>query len=181
MTSNYSSLLEEAANNDMLDEEPDVEVDLLIPPTSDDSDLSDLRAILDRATASASAREQLNTKYKRLKGLLHSRHPDHELERAQLRAAINDLEEGVVWVTQASVALFHSQICLTCSSEHRYFCGWMTEQRHKADVNTRRLRKGKPEGVWPEKVEIHPQDHVDACANCVESCIAIDQATGRAT
>lgn len=188
-TSRYASPIDQAADDDPLPPEFDPDEttleherqDELIAEESTDDDLSGLFAILARVKEADAQKKALSQKYKRLHHLRKAHTPDAESERQQLIRIIAEMEEGIVWVTQAAVALIHSQVCLTCGSEHRFMMGWMTEQTHKVDPNTRRLRAGRPEGVWPAKVETHPQAPVEVCANCVESCIAIDRAAGAAT
>jgi len=79
------------------------------------------------------------------------------------------------WYTTAAIALFYSQHCSMCSDDHKFFIGWMTEQKHKTDSHARRLIKGKPiEQSLPARVEVHDMGSVSLCATCVE----IDKAIG---
>lgn len=141
-----------------------------------DSDFSELDEILADAEAQAATRRALAAKQKRLTSLARSRNPDHELERAQLIAAIRQLEEGVVWTTVAAVALFAAQHCEVCGSEHRFFQGWMAEQQHRRDPTARRLLAGKPIEELPERIEIHCEGKVPMCADCAEAQLAINAA-----
>lgn len=82
-----------------------------------------------------------------------------------------------IWSPVANVGLVHEQICTTCLSQHAWFSGWFTEQRHATDPHARRLVAGKHPGLV-EKVERHAQPAVSACSACVESQVAITNLVG---
>ena len=182
MTTDYNPDLERLeAELDALPEEDDsvlVQADNAIVKAK--TDLDELEEFLADAERRVKEKSQLEQKQARLKRLMHSKSPDHELERQQLLASIRRLEEGIVWQTTANVALFYAQTCTMCGGRHRFFAGWMTEQLHKTDPNSRRLLAGRAIESLPSRLEIYEQPPVDICSNCAESSIAIDNAVREA-
>lgn len=136
-------------------------------------DFADLDAFLDTHAKGLETEKALRAKRSKMgKGGLS------ELDKGRLLAEIRTLEEGHVWITVASVALFHTQICETCGHTHRFFKGWMTQQDHKHDKNCRRLRAGKAIGNYPSRIEDHAQGLVPMCGDCAEVSIILDQFLG---
>lgn len=162
-----------------LEGEDDDEEDQKVP--GDAEDFSDLDDLLAEATAATAEERRLKAARKRLAAIARSTHDAAPSERAELLAEIKRLEEGRVWLTVGTVALFRRQACETCGSKYTMFAGWMTEQKHASDPNARRLLAGKPVETLPERVEVHDEGVVEVCIDCVECCIAIDVATGKAT
>jgi hypothetical protein len=148
-----------------------------VPIVDDDDDFSDLDAEIAAAVEAKAERSAIATQQKRLAALSKRSSPDTELERQELLASIRRLEEGIVWHTEAAVALFHCQTCTTCGSRHRLFMGWMTSQTHLRDASCRRLLKGRPVESLPVKIEDHDQGKVELCADCVECVLLIDKAS----
>lgn len=144
-------------------------------PTLDpeDEDFSDLDSIIADAEADLAAKRSLEAKRKRLtRGM-------SEDDRLKLLAQIRAEEDLYVWQVTAGVALFHSQHCLACGHEHKFFMGWMTYQQHKTDPNCRRYTRGKPETAGiPLRTETHAQPDVELCADCAESCILLESIVG---
>lgn len=106
-----------------------------------------------------------------LDALLDDSSEDDALERLFAEVQRPEFE----WQTAAAVALFHKQTCSQCTDEHKWFIGWMTEQKHKTDKFARRLTKGRPiEANLPARVEVHDMGFVPLCATCV----LIDKAIG---
>lgn len=141
--------------------------------------------LLKRATAATAEDRRLKESRKRLAAISMSGHPAASGESAALLADIRKLEEGRVWITHARVALFNTQMCLTCESKHEFFIGWMLEQRHISDKTARKLtRQQIGEGEKPLLLPERREDHLhpcEVCSNCVESVMAINRATGLAT
>jgi len=80
------------------------------------------------------------------------------------------------WYEDAAVVLIHVQECLACGSHHAFSHGWFTSYTHRSDPHAKRLAKGKPLGNWPLKVERVHVATVDACNDCAESQILIEEA-----
>lgn len=142
-------------------------------PEVDDLDFSEIDDEINATIAAAEARKAetrgLSAKQRRLaKGQLT------EDERFSLLAEIRAYENHHVWNTVAAVALFDTQVCLTCGHTHRFFQGWMTAQQHKTDPNCRRLVRGKPAGTEPERIEEHAHGLVEMCGDCAEACLTIN-------
>jgi hypothetical protein len=138
------------------------------PILDSDEDFSDLDSIIADAEADLAAKRSLDAKRKRLlRGM-------SEDDRIKLLAQIRAAEDVYVWRTVAGVALFHSQHCLSCGHEHRFFMGWMTLQQHKTDPNCRRYVRGRPTTATPLHTENHAQPDVELCADCAESCILLE-------
>ena len=149
--------------------------------SEDDGDFSLLDEILSKAAVASAEERKLKSLRKRLAKVSRSSHESAESERVQLLADIRRLEEGRIWLTVGSAALFHHQKCLACGSDHFYFMGWYTEQKHAHDHHARRLVAGKAVEQLPERKEVHEQPPVELCYNCVECIIAVDISTGEAS
>jgi hypothetical protein len=160
------------------DKDPDDE-DLDVEPEDDEEeeDFSDLDELLAEATAASEEDKRLKAARKRLSKVQKSNHPNADTEALALVAEIRELEAKRIWLTVGCVALFHTQTCATCGAHHAFFQGWMTAQQHLTDPNARRLVKGRPVEKMPETREDHFQGVVEACSNCIECVIAIDEAT----
>lgn len=154
-----------------------------VPIIEDDAtdDLDELDLLLADVTKASTEDKKLKAARKRLAEISGSDHPAAAGEQLALMADIRRLEEGRIWVTVARIALFHTQTCDTCGSDHAFFAGWMNEQKHISDITARRLTKViETDPHFPERREDHFQGHIDACHNCVESVMAINIATGLA-
>lgn len=161
--------VEEDLESDLEDQEED---------DSGEDDFSELDNLLAEATQATADDKALKAARKRLGKVAKSHHPEAESERNRLVADIRRLEEGRVWSTVATVALFHSQTCSSCGSKHTHFEGWFTEQKHVTDPFSRRFVAGKPVEALPARREDHDQAPVEACTNCIECVIAIEVACG---
>jgi hypothetical protein len=133
----------------------------------EDVSFDNLDAIIAEAELRRTSTTALAAKQKRLAHLHNSKSADAELERQSLIADIRRMEEGVVWNTVSKTAVFRSQRCLHCGRTHTLFSGWMTEQRHKNERNTRRLIAGAPVEPLPIRREEMWED-VDFCIDCFQ-------------
>lgn len=154
----------------------DDEIDRIVHAAKPDdiaTDFSDLDAIVDQGLRVDAVRDALGVKIRRLHRIRKSDAPEHQSERAALVAAIRKLEEGVVWRTVGKVALLSEQHCLACGAAHRWFEGWMTEQRHATDRTASRLIAGKPVEELPARYEVRQTPDVELCASCVEVALRV--------
>lgn len=142
----------------------------------DDDDFSDLDAEIASTLAETAERKQLAERRKRLAALSKSTNPDKILEYTSLLAEFRKFEAAIVWQAVSATALFHRQHCLMCGSEHRFFMGWMEEQRHRTDATARRLIRGKPLEDLPERIEDHFMGDCEMCSDCAESVLLINKA-----
>lgn len=140
--------------------------------------LSDL---IHRATAASAEEKRLKEARKRLQVVAGSNHPAAPGEAQRLLGEIRKLEEGRVWVTHERVALFFVQECACCGTRHEFFRGWMLGQSHVTDRTAHKLaiEPSGPRAMLPERREDHYHGLVETCANCVESVMAINAATGQ--
>lgn len=89
------------------------------------------------------------------------------IDRAELASLVNKYEESRVWDTTANIALVLIQTCTSCGTTHRFFQGWMREQKHRVFANTRRLIAGKSDFPLPSRIEHHLRPSSE-CADCLE-------------
>lgn len=134
----------------------------------DEDDFSDLDAIISEAEDKRVSSRSINNKTRRLAANISDE------ERLRLVAEVRRHEDLYVWQTQAQVALFHTQVCLTCTHKHRFFMGWMTLQQHRNDPNCRRYVRGRSDLELPARIEEHAQADVEICSDCAESSITIE-------
>ena len=146
----------------------------------EEDDFSELEDLLAEATRATAEDRALKAARSRLARISTSNRPEAQFERDSLIADIRRLEEGRVWLTVGTVALFHTQTCAVCGAKHALFMGWFGEQKHTSDPNARRLLAGRPIERLPERREDHFQGTVEMCGECCESQLAINIATGEA-
>src|SRR5262245_747776 len=126
----------------------------------------DLDALLDRAVAKAVAEGKIKQARKRLiEDKLSSG------ERAALHALVNHYDEARLWDIKGYVALVQSTSCLSCSSVHTTFIGWMQEQRHRSQAATRRLVAVAQPLSSTMRVEVHHSKPSTHCPSCIEGFI----------
>lgn len=147
-----------------------------VPLLDVDEDFDDLEQIIAESEQTRAANAELKAKHKRIAQLAKNKSGDRELEYNDLVAYVRKFEEGLIWKNVSAIALFNVQTCSLCGEKHSFFVGWMTEQRHKRDPNTRRLIRGKPIEMLPERVEENNYGPTEMCNNCVECVLAINAA-----
>lgn len=128
-------------------------------------------AELDRALEGVKEKEDLLKRKRKIRADLGpNRHvPAGHRERltAELREIGEKLEQ-ILWLPQASVAMFSIQHCDNCASDHSMFLSHMQRQVTSAGVHCSRfVRVPKPDPTLPKEV-IKQYTVTHVCVDCCE-------------